>query len=110
MNKKLRTDILARDNHMCQKCGYPNKYWLEIHHIDKNPRNNNPSNLITFCKQCHLEEHNRDIHRYNSCMGYFEKLKGSEEGFKHFWNSDMSREEMWILKKLQKRKRGLPFR
>jgi predicted restriction endonuclease len=38
----------------CELCGY-NKYKeaLEVHHIDKNRRNNNIKNLMVLCPNCH---------------------------------------------------------
>ncbi len=40
----------------CQLCG-ANGY-TEVHHIDKNPLNNSPNNLIRLCKSCHTKQHN----------------------------------------------------
>lgn len=50
---KLRLSILERDNHTCQKCGAKN-HPLHMHHIDGNMTNNDPSNLTTLCKECHI--------------------------------------------------------
>ena len=91
MNQKLRTDILERDNRMCQKCGYSNIDCLEIHHIDKNTMNNNPSNLITFCRQCHLGVHNR---KYTGHEGYLGKLKGNEGEFTTLWHTGKTYNEI----------------
>jgi len=33
----------------------------EIHHIDGNPRNNKPDNLIALCGTCHNKVHNGEI-------------------------------------------------
>ena len=39
----------------CLVCGsFAN---LEVHHVDSNRFNNNPSNWIVLCKSCHLREH-----------------------------------------------------
>lgn len=37
---------------ICGKTGY-----TEVHHIDENPLNNNPENLIRLCKSCHKKQH-----------------------------------------------------
>ena len=37
---------------LCGKTGY-----TEVHHIDKNPLNNSPNNLIRLCKSCHAKQH-----------------------------------------------------
>jgi hypothetical protein len=50
----LAEEIRIRDNHICQnpRCTNPHKI-LDVHHIDYNKENNNPTNLITLCKRCH---------------------------------------------------------
>lgn len=53
----LRKIIRARDNYTCQKCNLPSLRTLEVHHIDTDKHNNDPSNLISLCKVCH-----RDVH------------------------------------------------
>ena len=37
---------------ICGKAGY-----TEVHHIDKNPMNNDPQNLVRLCKSCHAKQH-----------------------------------------------------
>ena len=39
----------------CEICGMTND--LQVHHVDKNPRNNVPSNLRTLCRSCHARCH-----------------------------------------------------
>jgi len=50
----LFQSILQRDNFKCQRC-------LEgailIHHVDGDNYNNDPSNLISLCRSCHLSIH-----------------------------------------------------
>lgn len=41
-----------RDNYTCQCCNSVDK--LEVHHIDSNRSNNDLSNLITLCHNCHV--------------------------------------------------------
>ena len=51
---KIRKIILKRDNYFCKFGRYCKKpIRLAIHHIDCNPENNIPENLITLCKHCH---------------------------------------------------------
>jgi hypothetical protein len=38
----------------CEKCGKP---ITTIHHKDRNPRNNNSSNLMAVCSSCHIKIH-----------------------------------------------------
>lgn len=30
---------------------------IELHHIDLNPKNNNPKNLVSLCQICHMKLH-----------------------------------------------------
>lgn len=39
----------------CEECGATTK--LHVHHLDENPKNNDPSNLQTLCASCHLRWH-----------------------------------------------------
>ena len=50
---RIRKAIRERDDYTCQLCGkYP---VFEVHHIDYNKENNEPENLITLCKSCHMK-------------------------------------------------------
>lgn len=53
---RVARQIKVRDGYACQSCGYqgnPKGNKLEVHHIDKNKRNDDPANLITLCARCH---------------------------------------------------------
>lgn len=41
----------------CAECGGTQK--LDVHHKDRNPENNDPSNLRTLCHTCHMRLHHR---------------------------------------------------
>jgi len=43
---------LHRDGYRCRDCG--DDYELEVHHRDRNRKNNKLSNLETLCKRCHM--------------------------------------------------------
>ena len=70
-NKELKEQIRIRDNHTCQECNYTQeqlKYKLLVHHIDYNKQNNNPTNLISLCRNCHAQTNfNR-----NNWIDYFQ--------------------------------------
>jgi 5-methylcytosine-specific restriction endonuclease McrA len=61
-NKKARTAIppevvaavLHASDHTCCICAEPGKQ-IQIHHIDEDASNNDPSNLVVLC----VEDHNR---------------------------------------------------
>lgn len=63
-NNILKDKIRERDNFTCQECNYSEdklNYKLSIHHIDYDKKNNDPNNLISLCKSCHLKTNfNRD--------------------------------------------------
>ena len=40
---------------VCEKTELENKAKLSIHHIDYCKQNNNPNNLISLCRNCHLQ-------------------------------------------------------
>lgn len=50
--KTLRKSIRERDHYICQIC---NDDGIDVHHIDYRKINNNPTNLITLCRRCHLK-------------------------------------------------------
>jgi hypothetical protein len=53
---KISEKVLKEFNHRCAKCGTDNPH---LHHIDENPSNNDPLNLIPLCPNCHLvDQHN----------------------------------------------------
>lgn len=54
--QKTSEKVLKEFNHRCAKCGADNPH---LHHIDENPSNNDPLNLIPLCPNCHLvDQHN----------------------------------------------------
>lgn len=42
----------------CQECRTTER--LHVHHVDRNPANNDPANLMTLCASCHLKLHWRE--------------------------------------------------
>ena len=46
---KISDKVLKEFNHRCAKCGTDNPH---LHHIDENPSNNDPLNLIPLCPCC----------------------------------------------------------
>lgn len=71
--KVLATEIKERSGWKCQKCGLQclrpgedtrglsrserSARTLGVHHFDRTPENNEPSNLIAVCAACHLGYH-----------------------------------------------------
>lgn len=75
-NNELKNKIRERDKYRCQECGYFQgelKYKLHVHHIDYNKKNNNEKNLISLCRDCHLQT---NFGREDWTNYYFTKLNG----------------------------------
>lgn len=59
---KARIAALERAGHKCEKCGRnaaQSGRAIEVHHRDKDRRNNDLSNLSPLCNGCHNQEHSR---------------------------------------------------
>jgi len=59
-----REEVIERDGYTCQVCGATKR--LVVHHKDGKGRgsfmpNNEPSNLVTLCKACHMDAHRTDM-------------------------------------------------
>lgn len=57
-NNELKEQVRKRDNYTCQECDKTQKELgckLDIHHIDYDKENNNPENLISLCRSCHVQ-------------------------------------------------------
>jgi 5-methylcytosine-specific restriction endonuclease McrA len=56
ITRKQRLEMIEQVNNICEGC---NQYYqsriLEIHHIDHDPANNDPENLIVYCLNCHKQ-------------------------------------------------------
>ncbi len=53
--KAIRNAILDRDGQQCTVCGGGKD--LHIHHLDGDPTNDDPANLLTLCGICHARVH-----------------------------------------------------
>jgi hypothetical protein len=54
--RQTRDAVLKEFNHRCAICGADRP---QLHHIDEDPSNNDPANLIPLCPNCHLtDQHN----------------------------------------------------
>lgn len=53
--KEMRSIIIDRDGQRCAVCGSGTD--LHVHHIDLDPTNDDPANLVTLCGSCHARVH-----------------------------------------------------
>src|SRR5581483_3263021 len=51
----LRKRHLPSRGMVCQQCG--SQHLVSLHHIDENPANNDPTNVMTLCGSCHTKWH-----------------------------------------------------
>ena len=57
-NYKQAKKVLMADSMCCSKCGWNKEIGiLELHHIDRNTKNNHISNLQILCPNCHSLDH-----------------------------------------------------
>lgn len=54
---KVRDQVLRRDDHTCQGCGWRSERWQEIHHKNGDHANYAMDNLETLCPLCHQVFH-----------------------------------------------------
>ena len=55
--KNIRKRILDRDHNTCQYCGVQRNTFMNINHIDGNPKNHSDENLEVICTACHKITH-----------------------------------------------------
>jgi 5-methylcytosine-specific restriction endonuclease McrA len=64
--RKLRTQILERDNHTCQLQiqGICTHHATHVHHINGRTEGDNPNNLQAACAECNLHIGDPTMHRH----------------------------------------------
>jgi hypothetical protein len=58
--RTIRDQVMGEFNHLCAICGQPNP---QLHHIDENHDNNEPSNLLPLCPNHHLSDQHSPTRR-----------------------------------------------
>jgi hypothetical protein len=56
-HQALMTRLLEVRGKKCERCDYDKFEILQIHHVDRNRKNNDLTNLRLICPNCHFEEH-----------------------------------------------------
>lgn len=71
--KAVSEAVLKEFNHKCAVCG---KERPQIHHIDEDPSNNDPLNLIPLSPNCHLiDQHNPTVPIASKRLQLFRQFK-----------------------------------
>jgi len=55
--KRIKVRLLKLRGGVCERCNYSKTKILEIHHKNRNRKNNTFENLELLCPNCHAEEH-----------------------------------------------------
>lgn len=85
-----------KETYLCPDCGrgIESVWRFEVHHIDENPLNGDPDNLIALCFECHRRRHGQEPKRESleDWKGRIEDL-GSKEKASYALSSAASRGE-----------------
>lgn len=77
--KEIETRLKVEAGHKCTIWSCPEKYPLEMHHIDGNPANNDEDNIIYLCANHHKMADDGKISQ-DACHLYKKLLKDKLEG------------------------------
>ena len=61
--KKTAESVFREYNHHCAICGGDRPH---LHHIDEDPANNESSNLLPLCPNCHLRDQHNPTHNIDT--------------------------------------------
>jgi predicted nucleic acid-binding Zn ribbon protein len=57
LERAMKLRLIELRGMVCERCGYKKLEILQVHHKDRNRKNNDVSNLELVCPNCHYEEH-----------------------------------------------------
>ncbi len=55
--RSIKIRLLQNRGEKCERCGYSKSEVLQVHHKDRNNKNNDFNNLEIICPNCHFEDH-----------------------------------------------------
>ncbi len=55
--RRIKMRLMNVRGFICERCGYNKTKILEVHHKNRDRKNNNFENLEILCPNCHSEEH-----------------------------------------------------
>ena len=53
----IKIELISIKGGKCERCDYGKSEILQVHHKDRNRKNNNLDNLELICPNCHYEDH-----------------------------------------------------
>lgn len=61
--------------YICELCLFEHTALiLNVHHIDYNPQNNQPDNLVVLCRDCHIRLHGLEGHERYQLNIYYKAI------------------------------------
>ena len=85
VQQSLRRKVIIRQGNVCGlcKCKFSKIMPHEIHHLNHNPKDNTPSNLLALCANCHTAHHRFGVpvspFDYNNSTNYSSESKAYYE-------------------------------
>lgn len=55
--QSLKVRLFEKRGQKCERCGYQSQHILQVHHKNRNNKDNRLENLKIICPNCHCEEH-----------------------------------------------------
>jgi len=57
LQRAVKSKLISTRGRSCERCNYDKYEILQVHHRDRDPKNNILDNLELICPNCHCEEH-----------------------------------------------------
>jgi len=78
VHEELKAEILSRSNNRCCVCQTP---FVQLHHIDEGPSNNEIDNLAPLCPNCHSQAHSKSMLTTNLTASRLKVLRDRWYGY-----------------------------
>lgn len=93
--QKKKVEIRNIHQNKCMICKSESN--LHVHHLDKNPENNEEANLKTLCKDCHIKvgkgyyKYNKETDSFEEEVFYHISRRNNKIQIKSFYNKELIR-------------------
>src|SRR6266404_4780045 len=78
VSEDLKCEILTRSNNRCCVCQTP---FVQLHHIDGDPSNNDIDNIAPLCPNCHTQAHSKSMLTVNLNASRLKALRDRWYGY-----------------------------